>query len=128
MSCGNCGERPCGRARQAGQREAVKVVRRTRRWRAGGTGGERRDCTGGQEAQVGAAGRGTVSIPTFGEQWSLVLLQASMLKGAEQEECLAACLHCECRRPEGLRQEEAESEGRWRAAGPGGGGGRGAAP
>ncbi len=40
-------------------------------------------------------------------------------KEVEQEEWRDACRRHECRRPEGLRLAQAESEGRWRAVGVG---------
>ncbi len=43
-------------------------------------------------------------------------------KEVEQEEWLYACRRRECRRPEGLRLAQAESEERWRAVGVGTGG------
>ncbi len=47
-------------------------------------------------------------------------------KEVEQEEWLDTCQRRECRRPEGLRLAQAESEGRWRAVGVSTGGERGA--
>ena len=49
-----------------------------------------------------------------------------MPKGAEQEEWRDACQRCECRRQEGLRLGQAESEGHGQALGPGKGGWQGA--
>ncbi len=47
-------------------------------------------------------------------------------KEVEQEEWRDACWRRECRRPEGQRLAQAESEGRWWAVGVGTGGERGA--
>ena len=106
-------------AGSTGRHEAVTVLRRRRceplrgatalRGRPRGAGGR------------SAAGPG--AIPTCAS----AVRQASIPKGAEQEEWRGACLRCECWRLEGLRLGQAESEGHWQAFGVGKGAGKGLA-
>ncbi len=91
-----------------------------------GMGGTRRDRAARAAERRGWARRGGQFRPARGEQWALALLQSSMPKGAEQEECREACRHCARRRPESLHRAQDQSEGRGWAAGTRAGGGRGA--
>jgi hypothetical protein len=92
------GEARTARAGGTGRSEAVTVVRR---WRAGGRAARAgRGATAPNGRPRGAGGRSTTGRfqPSHGEQWaSGLLVQASMLKGAEQEEWREGCRRCECR-------------------------------
>jgi hypothetical protein len=46
----------------------------------------------GAAERSGCAGRGGAIRPARGEQWALAMWQASMPKGAKQEERRASCL------------------------------------
>jgi hypothetical protein len=134
MSCGQGSERPrrgeaCPPgAGGTGRREAVTVVRRGR---AGGQAARAaRGATAPRRAARAAerrewAQRGGAILTCAGRAAADVDAETCP-KDVEQEEWRDACRRRECRRPEGLRLEQAESEGRWRAMSVGAGGGRGA--
>ncbi len=101
-----------------------------RRWRAGGQAARAaRGATAPRRAARAAlrrewAQRGG-AIPTCAGTAAAGVSAETCPKDAEQEEWRDPCLRRECRRPEGLRLEQAESYGRWRAVSVGeGGGGR----
>jgi hypothetical protein len=123
MSGGHGGERPRGEARPAraggtGRREVVTVVRHGR---AGGRAARGvRGATAPRRAARAAkrrewAHRGGVILTCAGRAAAGVDVETCP-KDAEQEEWRDACRRSECcRRPEGLRLAQAESEGHWRA-------------
>ncbi len=92
--------------------------------RAGGTGVARRYRAARVAESRGWPQCGGAIQTCPGEQWAVALRQPSMSKGAEQEEWRNASRHRECRRLEGLRLAQAESEGHWRAVNADAGGGR----